>query len=100
MCQAKGNIMKIIRIFLVISLFVFGGCVLDDPSPEQLELQAQAGQAELPTITIINESTINISIRYMPDEDVTVEAVILAGSAYEVESGVTEVFINGGTLSF
>lgn len=92
--------MKIIRILLVALLFVFGGCVLDDPSPEQLELQAQARQAELPAIIIINESTLNISISYMPDEDVTVESVILAGSEYEIESGVTEIFIDGGSLSF
>jgi hypothetical protein len=92
--------MILFKIFLLCALLsVFGSCITDDPSQEQLELQNEAGQ-EMPVITIINESAIDITISYMPDEDITVEAVILSGTEYEVESGVTEIFIDGGSLLF
>jgi len=51
---------------------------------------------EEPAITIINDSRMDLLIHYNLDTEVEVEAVIHSGEAYDIESGVASVTIDGG----
>jgi hypothetical protein len=76
----------------------FAGCVLDDPSPEQLELQKQAKvAAEAPAVTIYNDTDVDIIIVYAADggDDQNVSAIISPDEEFEVESGVKRLTIIG-----
>lgn len=87
---------KLILILLIVVLFA--GCnssTSDDVDDDNLV------PAE-PAMTIYNDSQLDVKISYVLEDDPEnfINANILAGTEYEIEDGVKEVTITGGTFYF